>query len=133
MDNDKMLTRKAGRTRGNLLRLDQDLHRAKDSLSGATRNRIIGGVLLLIGLLSLIQFFVQGGRQFMVIAVAGLFIGGLVLIMAMVKIGQARRSVETITGGVATAQAKLDELETPPPVAEELLLPVAMPGEKERT
>lgn len=119
MDNDKMLTRQTGRTRGNILRMEQDLRRAKDKISDATRNRIIGGIVLLIGLLSLSQFFVQGGRQFMVVAVAGLFIGGLMLIMAMVKIGRTRRSVDTITGGVATAQAKLDDLEAPPPVAEE--------------
>jgi len=114
----KALTHQTGQARGKLMRLEQDLGRAKGALDGATRNRIVGGVVLLIGLLALIGFFVRGSQLVAVIAAAGLFIGGLVLIRALVKIGGAHRSIDTITDNVANAQAKLDDLEVQPPSAE---------------
>jgi hypothetical protein len=117
MDN-KTLTRQMGQATGKLMRLEQDLGRAKWALNDATRNRIVGGVVLLIGLLALIGFFVRGSQFVAVIAAAGLFIGGLVFIKALVKIGGARRSIDTITDNVANAQAKLDELKAQPSSAE---------------
>jgi hypothetical protein len=117
MDN-KTLTHQTGQARGKLMRLEQELGQAKWALDGATRNRIVGGVVLLIGLLALIGFFVRGSQFLAVVAAAGLFIGSLVLIRALVKIGGARRSVDTVTDNVANAQAKLDDLEAQPPSAE---------------
>ena len=117
MDN-KTLTHQTGQARGKLMRLKQDLGRATGNLEGATRNRIVGGVVLLIGLLALIGFFVRGSQFLAVVAAAGLFIGGLVLIRALVKIGGAHRSIDTITDNVANAQAKLDDLKAQPPTAE---------------
>jgi len=114
----KALTHQTGQARGKLMRLEQDLGRAKGALDGATRNRIVGGVVLLIGLLALIGFFVMRSQFLAVIAAAGLFIGGLVLIRALVKIGGAHRSIDTITDNVANAQAKLDDLKAQPPTAE---------------
>ena len=114
----KTLTHQMGQARGKLMRLEQDLSRGKGNLDGATRNRIVGGVVLLIGLLALMGFFVRGSQFVAVIAAAGLFIGGLVLIRALVKIGGAHRSIDTITDKVANAQATLDELKAQPPIAE---------------
>ena len=100
------------------MRLEQDLGRVKGNLDGATRNRIVGGVILLIGLLALIGFFVMGSQFLAIVAAAGLFIGGLVFIRALVKIGGARRAIDTMTDKVANAQAKLDELKAQPSIAE---------------
>jgi hypothetical protein len=117
MDN-QTLTRQTGQARGKLMRLKQDLSRVNGNLDGATRNRIVGGVALLIGLLALIGFFVMGSQLLAMVAAACLFVGGLVFIRALVKIGGAHRSIDTITGKVANAQATLDELKAQPPVAE---------------
>ncbi len=92
------------------MRLELDLGRVKGNLDGATRNRIVGGVVLLIGLLALIGSFVMRSQFLAVIAAAGLLIGGLVFIRALVKIGGAHRSIDTMTDKVANAQAKLDDL-----------------------
>ena len=117
MDN-QTLAHQIGQARGKLMRLEQDLGRVKGNLDGATRNRIVGGVVVLIGLLALIGFFVRGSQFVAVIAAAGLFIGGLVFIRALVKIGGARRSIDTMTAKVANAQVKLDELKAQPSIAE---------------
>lgn len=117
MDN-QTLVRQTGQARGKLMRLKQDLGMAKGALDGATRNRIVGGVVLLIGGVALIGFFVRGSQFVAVIAAAGLFIGGLVFIKALVKIGGSRRSIDTITDKVVNAQAKLDELKAQPSDAE---------------
>jgi len=117
MDN-KTLTHQTSQARGKLRRLEQDLGTAKWALNGATRNRIVGGVVLLIGLLALIGFLAKGSQFLAVVAAAGLFIGGLVLIRALVKIGGAHRSIDTITDNVANAQAKLDDLTAQPPSTE---------------
>jgi len=117
MDN-QTLTRQTGQARGKLMRLEQDLGRVKGNLDSATRNRIIGGVALLIGLLALIGFFVMGSQFLAVVAAAGLFIGGLVFIRALVKIGGAHRSIDTMTDQVANAQANLDDLKAQPSIAE---------------
>lgn len=100
------------------MRLEQDLGRVKGNLDGATRNRIVGGVVLLIGLLALIGFFVTRSQFLAVIAAAGLCIGGLVFIRALMKIGGTRRSIDTMTDKVANARAKLDELKAQPSIAE---------------
>ena len=117
MDN-KTFVHQTGQARGKLMRLELDLGRVKGNLDGATRNRIVGGVVLLIGLLALIGFFVRGSQFVAVIAAAGLFIGGLVFIRALVKIGGTRRSIDTITDSVANARAKLAELKAQPSIAE---------------
>ena len=115
MDN-QSLVHQTGQARGKLMRLEQDLGMAKGALDGAARNRIVGGVLLLIGLLALIGFFVTRSQLVAVIAAAGLCIGGLVFIRALMKIGRAHHSIDTITDKVANAQAKLDELKTQPSI-----------------
>jgi hypothetical protein len=102
MDN-RTLTQKTGRARGNLMRLEQKLGQAKRSLKSATRKRIVGGVILLISMITLIQFNA-------VIAVVGLLIGGWVFIRARGQIGQERRSIDRITDRVANARVKLAEL-----------------------
>jgi hypothetical protein len=112
------LVHQTGQARGKLMRLERDLGRAKVNLDGATRNRIVGGVVLLIGLLALIGFFVMGSQFAAIIAAAGLLIGGLVFIKALVTIVGAHRSIDTITDQVANAQAKLDEIKAQPTVAE---------------
>jgi hypothetical protein len=114
----KTYIQQTGRARGKLRRLEQDLRRAKGDLSDVIRNRIVGGVMVVIGLLALIAFFVKGNQFAAVIAVISLIIGGLVLIRALVKIGGARRSINTMTDGVVGAQATLTELEGQPPTAE---------------
>ena len=117
MDN-QTLTRQTGQARGKLMRLEQDLGRVKGNLDGATRNRIVSGVVLLIGLLALIGFFVMGSQFLAMVAAACLFIGGLVFIRALVKIGGAHRAIDTITDKVANAQTKFDELKAEPSVTE---------------
>ena len=102
---------RTGQARGNLMRLEQDLGRANSSLKSATRNRIVGGVILLIGVIALIQFNVA-------IGVVGLLLGGWVLIRALAKIGQERRSIDTIGDRVTNASAELTELTAQPSVAE---------------
>jgi hypothetical protein len=114
----KNLIHQMGQVRGKRLRLKHNLGRAKVDLKGVIRNRIVGGVMVVIGLLALIAFFVKGSQFAAVIAVIGLIIGGLVLIRALVKIGGARRSINTITDGIVGAQATLTELEGQLPTAE---------------
>jgi hypothetical protein len=93
------------------MRQERELGQAKGQLRSATRNRIVGGVILLIGAIVLIQFSVA-------IGVVVLLIGGWVFVRAFVKIGQGRRSIDTSTDGVTNASAKLDELKAQPPDAE---------------
>src|SRR5574340_1256283 len=113
MDN-QTLTQQMGQARGRLMRLEQDLSMAKGALGDATRKRIVGGVVLLIGLLALIGFLAKGSQLVAVIAAAGLLIGGLMFIQALAKIGGTRRSIDTITGSVTTARARLAELKAQP-------------------
>jgi hypothetical protein len=117
MDN-QTLTHKMGQARGKLMRLEQDLGRVRGNLGGATRNRIVGGVALLIGLLAIIGFFVMDSEFLAVVAAACLLIGGLVFIRALVKIGGAHRAIDTITDKVANAQTTLDDLKAQPSIAE---------------
>jgi hypothetical protein len=117
MDN-QTLVHQTGQARGRLMRLEQDLGRVKGNLDGATRNRIVGGVVLLIGLLALIGFFVMDSQFLAMVAAACLFIGGLVFIRALVKSGGAHRAIDTITDKVASAQTTLDELKAQPSIAE---------------
>jgi len=112
------ISNQMSQTRGQLLRLGQDMGRAKRDVKGATRNRIIGGVMLLIGLLALIVTLLGGSQFFGVLATAGLFVGGLIFIRALAKMGGARRSMDTITDRVTNAQAKLTDLEAQPSSAE---------------
>lgn len=117
MDN-KTYTHQTGQARGKLKRLEQELRRFKGSLAGATRNRIVGGVILLIGVLALIGFFAGGSRFVAFIAAAGLLIGGLMFIRAQVKMGGTHRSINTMADGVTDARAILTELEAQPPTTE---------------
>ena len=116
--NNSTLTHQIGQTGGKLIRLEQDLGRAKGNLEGATRNRIVGGVILLIGVIALIGHFMISSQFIVAIAVIGLFIGGSVFIRALVKIGNTRRWIVTIRDGIAKAQTKLAELKVQLPVAE---------------
>ena len=115
MDN-KTFVHQTGQARGRLMRLEQDLSMVKGALDDATRNRIVGGGVLLIGLLALIGFLAMGSQLVAVIAAAGLFMGGLVFIKALVKIGGTRRSINMITDRVANARARLTELEAQPSI-----------------
>jgi hypothetical protein len=117
MDN-KTFVHQTGQARGKLMRLEQDLVRAKGALDGATRNRIVGGVILLIGIVALIGFLAGHSQLVGVIAAAGLLIGGAVFIRALMTMRGTRRSIDTITDSVANAQAKLDELKAQPSSAE---------------
>lgn len=117
MDN-RTLTQQTGQARGKLMRLEQDLSRANGNLDGATRNRIVGGIVLLIGLLALIGFLAMGSQFLAMVAAACLFIGGLVFVTALVKIGGAHRAIDTITDKVTNAQATLDEIKAQPSIAE---------------
>ena len=110
MDN-RTHTQKTGRARGKLMRLEQDLGRAKGNLKSATRNRIVGGVILVIGVIALIQFNVA-------IGVVGLLVGGWLFIGALGQIGKERRSIDTITARVTNARAKLADLKAQPAVAD---------------
>ena len=117
MDN-KTLTHQTGQARGKLMRLEQDLRRAQGNLNDAIRNRTIGGAVAVIGVMSLIGFLVLRSQFTGAIAAAGLFIGGLVFFIALVKIGGAHRSVDSLTDGVANARAELVELKVQPSIAE---------------
>lgn len=77
--------------------IESDLSLVKRELYNAACNRILGGLLLLIGVLALMGFLTEGGQFVAVIAGAGLFIGTLVLIRSLVKIGEARRTMNTMT------------------------------------
>ncbi len=103
---------------GRLIRLQGDLGRAKGDLNGATRNRTTGGVILLIGVISLIGYLALSTQCTGAIAAVGLGVGGLMLIIALVKIGRAHHSIDTITQGVANARAELDGLKAQPSTAE---------------
>ena len=94
----RTLTHQTGQARGNLMRLERDLGQAKGNLKSATRNRIVGGVILLIGMIALIKFSVA-------IGVVVLLIGGWVFIKALGQIGQERRSIDTITESHHNASA----------------------------
>ena len=115
---DKTYTHQTGQARGRLMRLEQDLSRFNGSLAGATRNRIVGSVILLIGVLALIGFFVGGSGFLAFVAAAGLLIGGWVFIMAQSKIGGTRRSITTTTDSVTSARSNLTELEAQTPTTE---------------
>lgn len=114
----KNLIHQMGQVRGKQLRLKHHLGRAEGNLRNVIRNRSVGGVMVVIGLLALIAFFVKGSQFAAAIAVISLIIGGLVLIRALVEIGKTRRSINTIADGIVGAQATLTELEGQLPTAE---------------
>ncbi len=107
----RTLTQQTGQARGKLMRLEQDLGRSEGNLKSATRNRIVGGVILLIGMIALIQFNVA-------IGVVALLIGGWVFIRARGQIGQERRSIDTLTDRVTNASTKLAEFKAQASAAE---------------
>jgi len=115
---DKNYTRQTGQARGKLMRLEQKLRRFNVNLASTTRNRIIGGIILLIGVLALIGFLAGGSGFVAFIAVASLLIGGWVFIRAQVKMGVTRRSITEMTDGVTDARANLTELEAQSPPTE---------------
>lgn len=117
MDN-KTLTHQTGQARGNLKRLERDMGRVRRDLHDGARNRIVGGLLLLIGVAALMGYFAEGSTFVLVIAVAGLAIGALVLIRSLLKIGGARHTMDTMTDGVEKAQTKLTDLEAQSSVEE---------------
>jgi Flp pilus assembly protein TadB len=104
-------TRQTGQARGSLMRLERDLGHAQGNLKSATRNRIVGGVILLIGIVALLQFNV-------VIGVVGLVIGGWVLVRAMRTMGRSHRSIESLGGRVTNASETLADLEAQQSVVE---------------
>lgn len=108
--NKQTLDGQIGQAGGRLVRLQGDLGRAKGDLNGATRNRTTGGVLLLIGAISLIGYLALGTQCTAPIAAIGLGIGGLMLIIALVKISRAHHAIDTISTGVTDARAELDGL-----------------------
>ena len=106
--NKRTLTQRTGQARGNLMRSERRLGQDKGNLRSATRNRIVGGVILLIGVIALILFNVA-------IGVVVLLIGGWVFVRAFVKMGQERRSIDTSTDRVTDASDKLDDLKAQTP------------------
>ena len=72
----KRSTNQTGQARGNLMRQERQLSQAKMKLESATRNRIVGGVILVLGAIVLIQFSVAVG-------VVAMLIGGWVLFRAV--------------------------------------------------
>jgi len=100
---------KTGQARGKLMRLGWDLCRVKRDLKSATNNFITGGVILLIGITAFIVHILFGTPY--IIAVVGLFIGGLMVGTALVKIRGARHSIDTVTDKVTDAQAEFDVLQ----------------------
>ena len=107
-----------GRATGILIRLEQDLSRAKGDLDSATRNLAIGGVIALIGILAFIIYALFATPYTAALAAASLFIGILMVSIALVKIQRAQRPISTATDGIAEARAKLDGLKAQLPVAE---------------
>ena len=112
---DRSHTRETGRARGKLMRLEQDLRRTKGNLAGATRNRIIGGALLLLGVLALIGSLTGDSGFLAFVAAASLLAGGWVFVKAQIKRGDARRSIDTMNDDVTGARANLTELEAQSP------------------
>ena len=109
--NKRTLTQRTGQARDNLMRSERRLGQDKGNLRSATRNRIVGGVILLIGVIALIVFNVA-------IGIVVLLIGGWVFVRAFVKMGQERRSIDTSADRVTDASDKLDELKAQTPDAE---------------
>lgn len=103
---------------GILLRLEQDLGRAKNDLHVAIRSLTVGGVVLLVGLVALIAYFLLNSQCVGVIAAAGVFIGGVMAVLALVKVRGAHSSIDTNTSKIANARAELDGLKAQLPVAE---------------
>jgi hypothetical protein len=110
MDN-RTLTQKTGQARGNLMRQERELRQAKGNLESATRNRIVGGVILVIGVIALIQFNVVVGGVV-------LLVGGWLFIGALGQISKERHSIGTLTARVTNARAKLADLKAQPAVAD---------------
>lgn len=68
----------------------------KRNLNNAIYHGIVGGAILLIGLLALIEFLVKGNQFGVGMTVAGLSIGSLTFIMTRLTTGAARSSVNTL-------------------------------------
>lgn len=85
-----------GQTRNQLGRLEHDWVWGKRNFNNAIYNCIVGGIILLTGLLTLIEFLVQDSQFGIVIAAASLFIGSFTFIRAQVTTGAARGSVNTL-------------------------------------
>ncbi|MBN2006965.1 MAG: hypothetical protein JXA21_26685 [Anaerolineae bacterium] len=119
----KTLTHETGQARGALKRLERDMGRVRQELRNGARNRIVGGLLLLIGVVALIGYFAEGSLLVALIAGAGFLIGALVLIKSLLKIGGARHKMDRMTDGVTKAQAKLNDLEAQSPVEEPCAAP----------
>jgi len=107
----RTVTHQTGQARGNLMRLEQQLRQAKGNLKSATRNRIVGVVTLLIGVIALFQLNFA-------IGVVVMLIGGWVFAKALVSMGQERRYIDKVTDKVTAASAELTELKAQPSVAE---------------
>ncbi len=110
--NQQTLVHQTGQARGDLMRLEQDLTRFQGVLGGATRNRMVGGIVLLIGIVGLVGFVLSGSQVVGAIAVIGLLVGGPMFFIALLKIGGTKRSIDAITRRVASARAKLDDLKS---------------------
>ena len=107
----KRSTNQTGQARGNLMRQERQLSQAKMKLESATRNRVVGGVILLIGVIVL--FLVN-----FAIGVGVLVIGGWVFVRALRTINFERSSITTLNGRVTRASTRLDDLEAQPSVAD---------------
>jgi hypothetical protein len=92
----KTYTLQMGQARNQLRRLEHDWVWGKRNFNNAIHNCIVGGIILLIGLLALIEFLVKGNQFGIVMAAASLSIGSLTFIMARVTTGAARGSVNTL-------------------------------------
>ena len=94
------------------MRQERQLSQAKMKLESATRNRVVGGVILVLGAIVLIQISVAVG-------VVAMLIGGWVLFRAVKAMGEERSAIHTLTGRVTRASTRLDDLvEAQPSVAD---------------
>ncbi|MBN1810400.1 MAG: hypothetical protein JXA14_01035 [Anaerolineae bacterium] len=115
---EQTIAHQTSHTAGILLRLEQNLAKAKRDLSSATHNLIVGGTMLLIGLIALLVYFLLSIDCAIVIAVIGLLIGGAMVILALVKTRAAHHLIDTLTDQIVDAQAELDGLNAQLPAAE---------------
>jgi hypothetical protein len=99
----KSQTQRTGLTRGNLMRSKRRLSQSKLGLRSATRNRIVGGVILLIGLIVLLMLNV-------VVGVVIMLTGGWLFLWAHRQISQERCTIATMTDRVTKDSARLDDL-----------------------
>ncbi len=103
-----------GQARGKLLRLEKNLHSIQKNIAGGIRSRMIGGIILAVGVLALIGYFLMGSQAVFLIAIAGVIVGGFMLYKAVVRIRDARESLEMVEERVDKAKTEFTDLTAVP-------------------